>query len=90
MATGEKERTWFKTFTLGTILFIDGEKKSPKADVLTHVVDSSWNDDIYVLLRLVWGKKNLLIIIMIVWIYVAHFKATTELFIEPFLRSHRW
>lgn len=27
--------------------------------MLTHVVDSSWNDDIYVLLRLGGEKKNL-------------------------------
>lgn len=38
--------------------FICFKKKSPYEHLLTHVVDPSWNDDIYVLLRLRGGIKK--------------------------------
>lgn len=54
MATGKRERAYKHQ----TILFVYLLKKSPYEDMLTHVVNSSWNDDIYVLLRLGGERKK--------------------------------
>lgn len=59
MATGKGEKDLKRPLLEVVYFFCVCLKKALYEEMLTHVVDSSWNDDIYVLLRLGGEKKCL-------------------------------